>query len=191
MSELSGNALAVAGEIPARGLDTTAFHQGPPDRPALERPPPGRFEGRYHKREESPPLYCSTGAELVAMLEQARHTVLGDLAETPLPVRSLAKLHLHDLLVVDFSDEANLQALELTRSDLVGNDLRIPQLLGSITRTRAGVHGLVGPSLTHPEALTVVVFPEAIEAHVVVLSERLARLSLEELTDQPPIALGS
>lgn len=180
MSTMSKDDLAAAKTLPPRTLNQEAFHQGPPDTDPLERPPPGRFAGRYHTKEDTPPLYCSTGTEMVAMMEQVRHTSLEDLDSSPLPVRRMATLRLRDLRVIDYDNDLALEICNLVRAQLLEGDWTLSQLLGTLARGRDDVHGLVGPSAGHPEASTIVVFPEAIADHVEVLDERTVQLQLVE-----------
>lgn len=180
MSKLSTDDLAKAKALPTRTLNQEAYHQGPPDINPLERPPPGRFEGRYHTKKDQPPLYCSTGTEMVAMMEQVRHTSLDDLAGGPLPVRRLATLRLRDLRVVDYANDLALDVCNLVRAQLLEDDWGLSQQLGALARGRGDVHGLLGPSAGHPKATTIVVFPEGIADHVEVLSERTVQLQLIE-----------
>lgn len=90
MSTPSSDDMAEAKALSPLTLNQEAFHQGPPDADPLDRPPPGRFEGRYHMKQDVPPLYCSTGTGMAAMMEQVRHTSLESLSSAPLPVRRLA-----------------------------------------------------------------------------------------------------
>jgi hypothetical protein len=178
MSKLRSDDLAKAGTLPLRTLNQEAFHQGPPEADPLERPPPGRFAGRYHTKKDRPPLYCSTGAGMVAMMEQVRHTSLETLASSPLPVRCLAKLRVRDLRVVDYANDLALDICDLIRAQLLEDDWTLTQQLGSLARRRGDVHGLLGPSAGHSEAMTIVVFPEAIGDHVEVLDRRTVQLQL-------------
>jgi RES domain-containing protein len=178
MPRISPDDLAKAKTLPSRTLNQEAFHQGPPNTDSLERPPPGRFEGRYHTKKDQPPLYCSTGAEMVAMMEQVRHTSLEELANSPLPVRRLARLQLRDLLVVDYANDLALDICDLIRAQLLEDDWTVSQQLGELARRRGDVHGLLAPSAGHPEATTVVVFPEAIADHIEVLDTRTVQLHL-------------
>lgn len=180
MSKLRPGDLAQAEALPSRTLNQEAFHQGPPETDPLERPPPGRFAGRYHTKKDKPPLYCSTGTEMVAMMEQVRHTSLEDLDRSPLPVRRLATLRLNDLRVVDYSNDMALDIRDLVRAQLLEDDWTLSQQLGALARKRGDVQGMLAPSAGHPEATTVVVFPDAIADHVEVLATRTVQLQLAE-----------
>jgi RES domain-containing protein len=180
MSKLRPDDLAKAEALPSRTLNQEAYHQGPPDTDPLERPPPGRFAGRYHTKKDRPPLYCSTGTEMVAMMEQVRHTSLGELSSEPLPVRLLATVRLNDLRVVDYANDMALDICDLVRAQLLEDDWTLSQQLGALARKRGDVQGLLAPSAGHPAATTVVVFPEAISDHIEVLATRAVQLQLVE-----------
>ncbi|HTZ64714.1 MAG TPA: hypothetical protein VMB51_11475 [Solirubrobacteraceae bacterium] len=180
MSTLSNQDLAEAKALPPRALNEEAFHQGPPEIDPLERPPAGHFEGRYHTMAERPPLYCSTGSEMAAMMEQVRHTDLENLSSSPLPVRRLTAFRVRNLRVVDYDNDLALEICSLVRAQLLEDDWTITQQLAGLARGRGDVHGLVGPSAGHPEAKTIVIFHEAIAGHVEVLSERTVQLQLVE-----------
>jgi hypothetical protein len=115
---------------------------------------------------------------MVAMMEQVRHTSLEALASSPLPVRCLATLRVRDLRVVDYANDLALDICELVRAQLLEDDWTLTQQLGALARGRGDVHGLLGPSAGHPEATTIVVFPEAISDHVEVLDRRTVQLHL-------------
>jgi hypothetical protein len=182
MSRLSADALARAKALPVRKLNQEVFHQGPPHLDPLARPPAGRFAGRYHTKTDRPPLYCSTRAEMVAMMEQVRHTDLDELAVGPLPVRCLARLRVRDLVVIDFANELALDICHLVRSQLLEDDWTASHQLSALVRKRGDVGGLLGPSAGHPRAQTLVVFPAAIAEHVEVLDKRNVQLQLAEAT---------
>jgi hypothetical protein len=122
---------------------------------------------------------------MVAMMEQVRHTSLETLASSPLPVRCLATLRVHGLRVVDYANDLALDVCDLARAQLLEDDWTLTQQLGALARRRGGAHGLLGPSAGHPEATTIVVFPEAINDHVEVLDRLTVQLQLAETPARP------
>ncbi|HEY2719298.1 MAG TPA: hypothetical protein VGI52_06680 [Solirubrobacteraceae bacterium] len=87
---------------------------------------------------------------------------------------------MRDLLVLDFDNDLALEICNLVRSQLLDEDWTVTQMLGALARSCGDVHGLVGPSAGHPDARTIVVFPEAIADHVEVIDERTVQLQLVE-----------
>ena len=111
------------------------------------------------------------------MLELARHTDM-TAGAPPLPQRLLSELQVDQLSYVDYSNEVAWCLLGLSRDDLVGGDFTIPQLLADVAREREDVDGFLAPSAAQRGATTFVIFPEAIVAHVRIVSVQLVELRI-------------
>jgi RES domain len=90
----------------------------------------------------------------------------------------LSELQIDRLPYLDYSNEVAWSLLQLSRDDFTSDDFTIPQLLADIARDREDIQGLLAPSAAQPGATTLVIFPDAIAAHVRVLSMQLVELRI-------------
>lgn len=129
---------------------------------------PAPNEGRYHRLGEPRPLYAST-TRRAAWKESARR-----LAGPVLRVvrHRMSTLSIRDAPLLDLTDSQVLDTFNLTRVDLVGDELKPTQQVADLARNE-GLAGLIAPSAADPDdplAATIVVFPDHLD-HVSVEHE--------------------
>jgi RES domain-containing protein len=168
---------AEARKLPPLEFTGSVYRQTDPNRGPFDVQRAATYEARWHRKGQSAPIYAAS-SELVAMLELARHTDMTAAGGPPLPQRLLSELQIDRLSYIDYSNEVAWSLLGLNRDDLVGDDFTIPQLLADVSRKRADVNGFLAPSAAQRGATTFVIFPEAIAAHVRILSMQLVELRI-------------
>ena len=176
---------AAARTLPILGFSGVAYRQTDPRRGPFDVQRVATYEARWHRKGQAVPIYTTPSSALVAMLEQARHTEVRS-ASPVLPQRLLSDLQVTGLPYVDCANELAWQVLDLRRDDLIGDDYVIPQLLADVAREREGVLGFLGPSAAQLGATTLAIFPEAISAHVRVLSTQKVELRIVSSPAPPP-----
>jgi hypothetical protein len=179
--------VAEARKLPPLEFTGSVHRQTDPSRGPFEVQVTATYEARWHRKGQPVPIYTAASSALVAMLELARHTEMTP-GSPVLPQRLLSELHVDRLPYVDYANEVAWTLLGLTRDDFVSDDFTIPQLLADVGRERGDVKGFLAPSAAQLGASTLVIFPDAVAAHVRILSMQRVELRIVRSPAQDPPA---
>jgi RES domain-containing protein len=157
-------------DLPVRTVSGIFFRQTSPKYLATDLPPKAFGEGRNHQDGREPPLYASSSKD-ASWGELFRHHLDPDLS--PFEVRRrMSTLQVRELPVLDLTDPAVREQLEVTEADLISNDDTICQAITETVRRNPGrFGGILEPSAAIDGEQTLVVFQERFDEHVEVLED--------------------
>lgn len=176
---------AAARTLPILEFSGVTYRQTDPRRGPFEVQRVATYEARWHRKGQPAPIYTTPSSALGAMLEQARHTDARG-GGAVLPQRLLSELQVTALPYVDYANELAWEVLNIRRDDLIGDDFEIPQLLADVVRDRPEAFAFLAPSAAQRGASTLVIFSEAVSAHLRVLSTRKVELRIVPSPAPPP-----
>ena len=151
---------AISRSLPVRILTGKFWHQCPPARRLLDAANPAETSGRYHRSGDSGVWYASS-SETGAWAELFRHHESGGVS--PSEVRRLiGKVRVHDLRVLDLTNARTRASLNVSETDLTGDDPARCQSIANEARA-AGYDAILAPSAALKGRKTLAVFSSALK----------------------------
>ncbi len=144
----------------ARTLSADFWHQCSPARVLLDVANPAETSGRYHRIGEAGVWYASS-SETGAWAELFRHHESGGVS--PSEVRRLmGKVRVHNLRVLDLTNARSRASLNVSESELTGDDLARCQSIAQ-EALAAGYDAILAPSAALNGRKTLAVFASAMK----------------------------